>query len=158
MTDVATPTMEDLYPDGHGYHQAHEPYIQAVAAALTAAGVEVLDWHADPNDPRDGAIRVNVFGLDYDEVWVCWQEERRWTVLLIDEHADGREPSRWVYDLEAGTVFSPESVVRAFAEHTGITLDPPADDFPDLDFPEHEFETDNVALELALRAYAGSRS
>ncbi|MDG4792097.1 DUF6292 family protein [Micromonospora sp. WMMD1102] len=153
MTGTTTPTMEDLYPGGAGYHQAHEPYIRAVADALTASGVKVLNWYADPNDPRDGAIQVNTFGLDYDEVWVCWQEERRWYVLLVEEH-EGREASRNVYDLDAGTVFSPESVVRAFAEHMGITLDPPGDAFPDLDWPEHTFEDDNIELELALHRHA----
>lgn len=149
-------TMDDLYPDGRGYHQAHEPYLRAVADALTGAGIRVMEWHAEPNDPRDGAIRVNLFGLDYDEVWLGWQEERGWTVLLIEER-QGREPSRWVYRIDAGNVFSPESVVRAFGEHMGITVDPRPDSFPDLDFPRHEYDDDDVAFEMALHRYANGQ-
>ena len=35
------------------YHLAHEPYIDAVAAAVTAAGVELADWGAETNEPRN---------------------------------------------------------------------------------------------------------
>lgn len=157
MTETQPPTMTDLYPDGRGYHKAHEGYMRAVAAAFTASGLTPLDWHADANDPRDGAIQLDPddFGHRHDEVWVCWQEERRWSVLTVDKRDSG-EDSRFVYDLDAGTVFSPESVVRSFAERMGVHLaqDPPADDYPDVDFPDHTFDEDNVALELALRRYA----
>lgn len=54
-------TLEDLYPDGRGYHQAHEAHIGAVAQAVAAAGYPVDDWSAEPNDPRDGFIGLNVF-------------------------------------------------------------------------------------------------
>jgi hypothetical protein len=149
-----TTTMDDLYPDGKGYHQAHEPYMRAVAAALEAAGVKVIDWYADPNDPRDGGIQVDTDDLAWDEVWLGWQEERGWTLLLIDERDNGQEPNRLVRDLAAGTVFSPESVVRAYGQEMGVAVDPPADRFPDVDFPQHEAEEDNVELEEALRRYA----
>lgn len=151
MTD---PTMEDLYSAGGAdYHRAHEPYINAVQQALTAAGFDVLDWHADPNDPRDGAVQIRPVGdLDHDEVWVGWQEERGWHLLRIDEREHG-EANRWVTDLSVGLVYSPFSVAQAVAQEAGLTFLLPDDGHPDLDF-EHCFEDDDVPFELALRHYA----
>src|SRR5207253_6886178 len=65
------------------YHRAHESYIAAVVDALNAAGISVADWHADPNDPRDAAIRLgDPAAVDDDdfaaEVWICWDEESGW--------------------------------------------------------------------------------
>lgn len=151
---MTTPTMNDLYPDGSGYHRAHEPYISAVADALTAAGFEVLDWHADPNDPRDGAIQIQPVGdLDHDEVWIGWSEERAWTILRIDEREHG-EANRWVTDLNAGAVYSPWSVARDVAEAAGVDFDQPDDGHPDVDLPARSFEDDDIPFELALRHYA----
>lgn len=148
------PTMNDLYPDGRGYHDAHEPYIRAVAAALTAAGFEVLDWHADPNDPRDGAIQIRPVGdLDHDEVWIGWSEERAWSILRIDEQ-EHREPNRWVTDLNVGIVYSPWFVAGEVAEAAGLDFTLPDDGHPDVDFSGHTFDEDNIPLELALRHYA----
>ena len=52
--------MQDLYPNGSGYHNAHEAYIGAVADCLDANGFPVADWFADPNDPRDGTIQLDL--------------------------------------------------------------------------------------------------
>ena len=148
------PTMADLYPDGRGYHDAHQAYIQAVADALTAAGFDVLDWHADPNDPRDGAIQIKPVGdLDHDEAWIGWSEERGWSILRIDER-EHAEPNRWVTDLGAGTVYSPWFVAGQIAEEADLDFTLPDDGHPDADFPGHSFEDDNIPLELALRYYA----
>lgn len=46
------------------YHEAHEPYMGAVVDALEAAGLEVKEWFADANDPRDGCITL--VGADED--------------------------------------------------------------------------------------------
>lgn len=171
MTDTAV-TMGDLYPAGRGYHSAHEPYISSVAAALEAAGFPVESWHADPNDPRDGNIALDmgrqgtidghpIWG--HDEVHVGWQEERGWFLLTIDErepvqHDDGRwhTDSRFVYDLGRETVASPCSVVLSVAEKAGLTLELDDDGHPDADFPNHRQADDDedVAFELALRHYA----
>lgn len=147
-------TMQDLYPVGCGYHDAHEAYIGAVAAALEAGGVEVLDWHADPNDPRDGAIQVRPAGAlaKADEVWIGWQEERGWW-LVTEYERPGEENSKFVYEFTCASVASPESVAVS-AREQGLPWDGPADSYPDEDFPEHYFDTDNVPLELALRRYA----
>jgi hypothetical protein len=155
MTTIA-PTMGELYPNGDGYHEAHEAYIGAVADAFDAAGITALDWYADPNDPRDGAIQLDpkTLNTEYDGVWVGWQEERGWTVLQEVEH-EHRDNSKYVNDLNCCLIASPESVVRSVCEHFAI---PPGsikgDDFPDVDFGGHTFDVDNVGLELALRRYA----
>lgn len=159
MTD--TPTMDGLYPNGSGYHSAHEPYIAAVVAALDAAGFPVDNWSAEPNDPRDGFAELDLGKqgvIDgkpvwlHDEVAVCWQEERGWWVLTVDDPL-GRD-SRFVYPLGVATVASPATVVLAVAEQAGITLELAGDGHPDVDFPGHEFDAENLALELALRHYA----
>ncbi len=153
-------TMEDLYPDGAGYHRAHEAYIQAVHDAFAAADVPVRDWHADPNDPRDGAIEFDVKWVwddagrlvwPHEEVWAGWSEDRGWHLLTIDD-PHGRD-SRFVYELPIARLASPETVVRAVAEKAGVEVDAPGDGFPDADFPEHTFEDDDVEFEQALAAY-----
>lgn len=165
-----TPTMADLYPNGRGYHDAHRSYLAAVAAALDATGIPTADWYADPNDPRDGGIQLDLPRaasprpwtrlLAYDEVWVGWQEERGWTLLTITKYDEPRfnkgnwdTDSRFVYDLGVATVASPATVVLAVAEQAGLTWELPDDGHPDVDFPEREFETEDVAFELALRHY-----
>lgn len=153
-------TMEDLYPDGAGYHRAHEAYIQAVADALDEAGFKVDDWHADPNDPRDGWIgfdmdrqgRVDGNPLwQYDEVGVGWSEDRGWHLLTIDD-PHGRD-SRFVTEFAIARVASPATVVLEVAEQAGLTLEVADDGHPDADFPEHSFEDDDVPFEQALRHY-----
>lgn len=151
----ATMTMEDLYPNGAGYHQSHEPYLRAVADAFERAGCEVITWYANGNDPRDGAVQIDPTAVnsDADEVWVCWQEERRWYILTEHERP-GQESVKVVEECICDTVASPETVVRATLEHFKVPTEAvPADGYPDVDFHGHEFDTDNVALELALRRY-----
>jgi hypothetical protein len=133
------------------YHEAHEAYISAVAAALTASGIEALDWYADPNDPRDGAVKTEPVGswVDHDEVWIGWQEERAWAVLTIDKRTD----SRYVYDLDVCTVASPETVTNAVIAMAGLDGAAPTDNFSDEDFPGHEFDVDDPEFEAALAAY-----
>lgn len=164
------PTMTDLYPDGRGYHTAHQPYMAAVAAALDTAGLTTTGHYACSNDPRDGAINLDTVAIvgavkrvwPHTEVAVCWQEERGWWLLTVDEFDEPRWSGKggWladvrrVHELDVATIASPVSVVRAVAEHTGITLDLADDGHPDVDFPAHEFDEEDVAFELALRRYA----
>lgn len=158
---MTTTSMEDLYPGGVGYHDAHGPYIQAVAQALDDAGLAVADWHADPNDPRDGAIQLDMNKqgtIDghplwpYDEVWVGWQEERGWHLLAIN-HKDGAEDSRYAHNLHLGLVPNPASVVNVVGDKAGLALRIPDDGYPYGDFPGHTFEDDNPEFEMALRVY-----
>lgn len=167
--DESMPTMDDLYPGGRGYHDAHGPYIAAVAAALDAAGITTVSHFADANDPRDGAIELHTSETgvcrrvsSYDEVAVCWQEERGWWVLTVDRYDEPKwtgkggyqTDSRQVYELGVAIVASPASVVLAVAEWAGLPLELDDDGHPDADFPGHEFDEDDVPLELALRHYA----
>lgn len=164
------PTMDDLYPGGRGYHKAHEAYMAAVAAALNAAGFTNTGGYAEANDPRDGFIELDLEQqgtIDgrpiwrHDEVGVCWQEERGWWVLTVDKFDEPvwtgeggyQTDQRHVYELDVATVASPVSVVLAVAEKAGLTLELDDDGHPDAHFPEHEFDTENVPLELALRHY-----
>lgn len=158
MSETTLPTMEDLYPnndaEGH-WHQAHEPYIGAVVYALDAAKLTTGDWFADANDPRDGAIELNVDMLQTqaDEVHLCWQEERGWW-LIKEYERDRGENQKIVVELDCSTIADPASVLTSVREHFGIppTLTAP-DDHPDVDFPGHQFDDGDVAFELALRRY-----
>lgn len=166
---MTQPTMDDLYPGGRGYHDAHEPYLRAVADALDAADIPTAGWFAEPNDPRDGFIDLDLDrqpSIDgrpawpHDEVAVCWQEERGWWILAVDKldpphqnKGNWQTDQRNVYDLGVATVASPATVAAAVAEHAGLTVEIPDDGHPDLDFPDHQFDDDNPALELALRHY-----
>jgi hypothetical protein len=138
----------------------HEAYIDAVARALDGAGFKSGDSHADDNDPRDGAIELDLDRqgtIDgkpiwpHDEVWVGWSEDRGWHLLTVDD-PHGRN-SRFVYELGLVRVASPWSVVMAVAEKAGLTLELPDDGHPDADFPEHTCEEDTPAFEAALRRY-----
>lgn len=63
-------------------HHAHEPYMAAVVAALHAAGLQVQDWWAETNDPRDAAIFLAAEctrpAHGDAEVVLCWNEEGGW--------------------------------------------------------------------------------
>lgn len=153
-------TLEDLYPDGAGYHKAHEPYMWAVAKALQTAGLDIDGWSAEPNDPRDGYIGFRVAAFHdpehspiwlNDEVNVAWSEDRGWSVVTVADSSSSN--GRFVYDLLIARVASPETVVNAVAEQVGERVTAPGDAFPDLDFPEHTFEDDDLAFELALAHY-----
>lgn len=157
-------TMGDLYPGGTGYHSAHRPYLSAVAAALAAAGFPNDGGNAEPNDPRDGFIDLDLTRLgtiDGEPIWsaeevaVCWQEERGWWLLTVADTTSNR--GRFVYELNVSTIASPSTVVAAVAEQAGLTIEVAADEHPDVDFPEHVFDDDDTAFELALCHYEGTR-
>ncbi len=156
-------TMNDLYPGGRGYHQAHEAYLSTVAQAIAAAGYPVNDWSAEPNDPRDGFISLNVNVLSEsstlpiwtnEEVNVAWTEDRGWCLVTVTE--SHRSNGRFVYDLEVPRVASPSEVALAVAEQVGEDVTVPSDGYPDADFPEHTFEDDDVPFEQALARYTES--
>ena len=156
-------TMQDLYPGGRGYHSAHEPYIQAVADALAANGFPVADWFADPNDPRDGNITLDMArqgSIDGQPVWssdevhVAWDEDRGWRLLFVED-PHGKD-SRWVKFLGLSRVSDPLSIVVAVAHEAGLNLgELVGDNHPALDFPDHDCQEndEDVPFELALRHY-----
>lgn len=156
-------TMEDLYPGGAGYHSAHQPYMTAVAAALAAAGFPNDGGNAEANDPRDGFVDLDLEQLEpvdgkplwaVEQVAVCWQEERGWWLLAVADttSSDGR----FVYPLGVATVAAPSTVVAAVAEQAGLPVDVTGDEHPDVYFPDHVFEDEDVVFELALGHYAGA--
>lgn len=163
---MSAPTMNNLYGEGPTWFQAHEPYMRAVADALNAAGFPVERWDADPNQPRDGNIALDLDRQgtidghpiwSHDEVNVGWNEDRGWFLNTVDD-PHGRD-FRYVYDLGVERVAAPLSVALAVAEKAGLTVDLPAvgGGFPDVDFPDHWSEEDDVPFELALRRYAEAK-
>jgi hypothetical protein len=161
LSDTTTnppPTFDDLYPDNDAagdWHKAHDAYLGAVFGTLDAAKLTTGFWSANANDPRDGAVELDVEMLQTqaDEVHLCWQEERGWW-LIKEYERDGGENQKLLVDLDCCTIASPESVARSVAEHFSI---PPGsirpDGYPDEDFPEHGFEDDDAVFELALHRY-----
>ncbi len=154
--------------DTISYHERHHGYMTAVAAALEAAGFVNDGGNADPNDPRDGFIDLDLDKLprreDGDVPWpsdqqvgVCWQEERGWWILTVTDTTSSN--GRYVYELDVATIAAPSTVARAVAEKAGVTVDVADDEYPDADFPGHQFDdhqfTDGVdpAFEAALDRY-----
>lgn len=134
----------------------HEAYIAAVACACDTAGVAVTSYCADVNDPLDGFIEfapTRALGCfaGYDEVSLCWSEDKGWWILTVDD-PHGRD-SRNVYDLHAGILPSPETVVHEFADRACLTLDIPGDTYPDLTFEDYTVEDDAPEFDAALAAY-----
>ena len=143
------------------YHKRHEAYIDAVADALRKGGFEVLDWYADPNDPRDGAIRITPCGRwdDYADVFIGWQEERRWTAVPYRHGRDGLQAAMVANLTWSGapiaTVASPSTVAEAVAELLDVPWAGLPDGHPDVDFPDHvQEDEENPELEAALLRYA----
>jgi hypothetical protein len=86
----------------------HAAYINAVADALEKAGVAVERWHADPNEPRDGAITLA--GYESGEQRVAgWNEESGWMYGTGPE-GEGLTLVWWIGD---GVLPEPGAVVSA---------------------------------------------
>jgi len=143
------------------YHRAHEPYIRTVAAALAAAGFPNDGGNAEPNDPRDGFIDLDLERLrtiDGEPIWtvqqvaVCWQEERGWWLLTVADTTSN--DGRYVYGLDVATIAAPSTVVAAVAEKAGLNIEVAACGYPDVDSSAHEFDEDDPEFEAALAVYA----
>lgn len=132
------------------YHDAHEPYIAAVADALSEAGVRVADYHADGSDPRDGAIQLGESSEDIDgpvrEVWVCWTEEAGWFHGVDKDGRSGLSAITWAH---IGVLPEPAAVVA------WVRTPAKPFDFASLDRPHYRsFEDDGDGFEARLRDYA----
>ncbi len=146
------------------YHKAHEPYVHAVADTLAAAGFPNGGGNADPNDPRDGFVDLDLDKLgqiDGKPIWpgqqqvaVCWQEERGWWLLTVADTASS--DGRFVYHLGVATIAAPSTVVAAVAEQAGLNIDVVDDGGrQDVDFPDHQQgDEEDPAFEAALAVYA----
>ncbi len=128
------------------YHEAHEPYMGAVADALEAAGLEVKEWFADANDPRDGCITLAEGDEDGDERNVAWHEEKGWFYGISDERGE-INTMRWICD---DVLPDPADVVSAVRRCV-------AGDYSQASI-EHgyyrDFEDEDDGFEERLRAYA----
>lgn len=142
---------------GLHYHRAHEPYIAAVAHELQRCGVEVEDWWANPDEPRDGAIELSVPLPGYEETHVAWREDMGW--YYIPSSNRGSALGDTTVDLPVGHLAEPFDVAAAMCkvlDHP-VTVDkpewrPPADYNPDAVEPEAWWDA-SPDLERALTCY-----
>ncbi|WP_411126257.1 DUF6292 family protein [Streptomyces sp. x-19] len=94
---------------------SHVPYIEAIAAALDAAGLTVVDWNAEDNDPRDAYIEfarevtAPAYGDD-TEVSLLWREDRGWMVGWGDADSVPQNGLDWVVDLFCGVLPTPDEM------------------------------------------------
>jgi hypothetical protein len=83
------------------YHLAHEPYIEAVARAVQAFGVELADWAASPpaGDNRHGLRSGHLqaappLGPDRNQqkggLLFTWDEEDGWSCGECADHYSGQ--------------------------------------------------------------------
>jgi hypothetical protein len=65
---------------GLRYHDAHGPYLRAVAAELQRHGLTVTEMDHHRDDPRSGFISVDARRpSDEDDAFLAWDEETGWT-------------------------------------------------------------------------------
>jgi hypothetical protein len=77
--------------------EALESYIGSVADHLKASGYPVPDWHANDDDPRDGAIHLKGDREDGEvETWLGWTEESGW-YRGTDRDGNGLNGIRWAW-------------------------------------------------------------
>lgn len=89
-------------------NSALESYIGGVADHLKASGYPVPDWHANDDDPRDGAIHLSGDREDDEaEVWLGWHEESGW-YRGLDRTGDGLNGIRWAW---IGVLATPSEVL-----------------------------------------------
>jgi hypothetical protein len=130
------------------YHEAHEPYMGAVVDALEAAGLEVKDWFADANDPRDGCIALAEGDEDGAEYCIAWDEEKGWFYGTSPEGGHGEiQGIWWICD---DVLPDPSDVVAAVrkcmaGDYSEATLDHGY---------YRDFEDEDDGFEERLRAYA----
>jgi hypothetical protein len=114
------------------YHQAHEPYIEVVAAAVIAAGVELADWGAEANDPRDGYLEpAPPIGPGPEDepggLWIGWSEERGW--FYGETKGDGHGELSYLSYFGGSVLPDPETVAGLIAllvhGHDGLPNDAP---------------------------------
>jgi hypothetical protein len=76
---------------------ALENYIGSVANHLKASGYPVPDWHANSDDPNDGAIHLKGDREDGEvETWLGWTEESGW-YRGTDRDGTGLNGIRWAW-------------------------------------------------------------
>ncbi|RST04589.1 hypothetical protein EF910_16420 [Streptomyces sp. WAC07149] len=130
------------------FHIAHTPYLHAVTNALTAAGLCVLEWSAEPDDPRTGIIAVTFATPAYrgHDTALTWDEESGWHLVWgPDGHDIGY---RYAAALGSSVLPTPADITNAVQQaadrHPPITASSLHRSFEDMD----------DGFEAELRAYA----
>lgn len=151
---------------GLSYHQAHEPYTAAVAEAIERLGVNVTDWFADANDPRDACITVIIREEtdedDEEKLLIVWTETRGWQCAWGLPDGSNTHPD----DLPGpalGNTALPKDIAEAVALYLGaapilplgdaVSWQPAAGYDADAHSVDDPWDV-NVALERALASYA----
>ncbi|KIZ13706.1 DUF6292 family protein [Streptomyces natalensis] len=134
---------------------SHEPYIQAVADALDAAGLTVADWGGSDDDPRDAyiefdrAITAPAYGIE-TEVSLLWTEERGWMVGWGDKDSVPQNGLDWVIDLSTGVLPTPDEM--AAEARTVVAKIPGPQGGP---YGRYRDSCDDDNFESQLAQYAG---
>jgi hypothetical protein len=122
-------------------HEAHDPYITAVAHELQRAGVEVLEWFANPDDPRNGAIELADPMPGYEQTHIAWREDMGWYYMPSSDSSSAHADR--TIELEVGFLDEPHEVAAAACKALDrpFTTErpdwrPPADYNPDAVAPE----------------------
>lgn len=99
-------------------HTAHEPYMHAVADALTREGVAVLGCFANGDDPRNGGVELEFAFAGDQPLTVIWREDYGWYYLRFPEHSKsalGNGP----YELPVSYLDQPHQIARAVRDAIG---------------------------------------
>lgn len=144
---------------GLDHDRAHAPYLAAVAYELIRAGIEVEDWFANPDQPRDGAIELTVPLPGNAETFLAWREDEGW-YYTRSKHGGGRADRTG--DLLVGLAATPDDVAAAYLAATAhprspaspeqLDWQPPADYNPDA-APALDETSVSPDLEHALASY-----
>lgn len=145
---------------GRKYHDVHELYLAAVAHSLTRAGIGWEDYHANPDEPRDGAILLSEPLPGDEELHVAWREDMGWYCIPSSDAQSALGDAAIDLPGPLPLLAEPHEVAAAVRKVVGgLTVDaeplwhPPADYDRDAE-PAEEWWDANPALERSLAAYA----
>lgn len=139
------------------YHLAHEPYIAAAARAVQALGVDLADWGAETNDPRNGYLEPATPvgpGEDVEPggLWIGWNEERGWFYGEVGDDASGQ--LAYLSYFGGGVLPGPETVAGLIAllinGDAGLPDEAPKTGGP---WQYRSFTDDTDGFETELAAY-----
>jgi hypothetical protein len=107
---------------GLDWHQLPLPYMAAVAATLRARGIGVDSYHANPDDPRSGAVILDHALPGDSELALIWSADGAWDyVQCRGPHDEGYAHAPLGY---VATLALPEQIADAVAELTGLPYQP----------------------------------
>lgn len=147
---------------GLDWHQLPLPYMAAVAATLRARGIGVASYHANPDDPRSGAVVLDHALPGDTELAIAWGADGGWDYI----QSRGRHDEAYAVEpLDVLPLALPGQIADAVAALAGLTYEPDAEAVariaawqPPADYdadPElTEPEDASPALDRSLAAYA----